>query len=166
MSDPFGANESKSARCHGDGVWESLFTVLEIDLLRQRRLWETRDTHLCEENPCDLLLYAFQNDVTRNLKIYKPISLSISETVSTPQRSVSSPLMDLDIFVISIPATLWYSIMNYYYDDDIIASMPPSRVNLALAYTELTEELGRLQALSCKQTEILRKASQEHSSPG
>ncbi|TNN65336.1 TANK-binding kinase 1-binding protein 1 [Liparis tanakae] len=38
-------------------------------------------------------------------------------------------------------------------------------VNLALAYTELTEELGRLQALSGKQTEILRKASQEHSSP-
>lgn len=40
------------------------------------------------------------------------------------------------------------------------------RVNLALAYTELTEELGRLQALSTKQTEILRKASQEQASPG
>ncbi|CAB1444596.1 unnamed protein product [Pleuronectes platessa] len=42
---------------------------------------------------------------------------------------------------------------------------PPYQVNLALAYTELTEELGRLQALSCKQTEILRKASQEQASP-
>lgn len=41
-----------------------------------------------------------------------------------------------------------------------------NRVNLALAYTELTEELGRLQALSTKQTEILRKASQEQASPG
>lgn len=40
------------------------------------------------------------------------------------------------------------------------------RVNLALAYTELTEELGRLRALSSKQTEILRKASQEQASPG
>ena len=40
------------------------------------------------------------------------------------------------------------------------------RVNLALAYTELTEELGKLQALSAKQTEILRKASQEQASPG
>ncbi|KAG7280631.1 hypothetical protein CRUP_023250 [Coryphaenoides rupestris] len=41
----------------------------------------------------------------------------------------------------------------------------PLRVNLALAYTELTEELGRLQALSSKQSEILRKASQEQASP-
>lgn len=40
------------------------------------------------------------------------------------------------------------------------------RVNLALAYTELTEELGRLQALSTKQTEILRKASLDQASPG
>ncbi|KAL2078125.1 hypothetical protein ACEWY4_025810 [Coilia grayii] len=39
------------------------------------------------------------------------------------------------------------------------------RVNLALAYTELTEELGRLQALSSKQSEILRKVSQEQASP-
>uniref|UniRef100_A0A3Q0S1F6 TBK1 binding protein 1 n=1 Tax=Amphilophus citrinellus TaxID=61819 RepID=A0A3Q0S1F6_AMPCI len=39
------------------------------------------------------------------------------------------------------------------------------RVNLALAYTELTEELGRLRALSSKQTEILRKATQEQASP-
>lgn len=39
-------------------------------------------------------------------------------------------------------------------------------MNLALAYTELTEELGRLQALSSKQTEILRKASQDQASPG
>ncbi|CAB1337967.1 unnamed protein product, partial [Coregonus sp. 'balchen'] len=38
-------------------------------------------------------------------------------------------------------------------------------VNLALAYTELTEELGRLQALSSKQKEILRKVSQEQHSP-
>lgn len=40
------------------------------------------------------------------------------------------------------------------------------RVNLALAYTELTEELGRLRALSSKQTEILRKATQEQANPG
>uniref|UniRef100_A0A673LKY8 TANK-binding kinase 1-binding protein 1-like n=1 Tax=Sinocyclocheilus rhinocerous TaxID=307959 RepID=A0A673LKY8_9TELE len=39
------------------------------------------------------------------------------------------------------------------------------RVNLALAYTELTEELGKLQALTSKQTEILRKVSQEPASP-
>ncbi|MFT7796352.1 TANK-binding kinase 1-binding protein 1 [Arapaima gigas] len=39
------------------------------------------------------------------------------------------------------------------------------QVNLALAYTELTEELGRLQALSSKQSEILRKMSQEQTSP-
>ncbi|KAI1887137.1 hypothetical protein AGOR_G00203030 [Albula goreensis] len=39
------------------------------------------------------------------------------------------------------------------------------QVNLALAYTELTEELCRLQALSAKQTEILRKVSQEQASP-
>ncbi len=53
------------------------------------------------------------------------------------------------------------------YNNHLIASLPPSfRVNLALAYTELTEELGRLQALSSKQTEILRKASQEQASPG
>ncbi|CAB1312022.1 unnamed protein product, partial [Coregonus sp. 'balchen'] len=38
-------------------------------------------------------------------------------------------------------------------------------VNLALAYTELTEELVRLQALSFKQKEILRKTSQEQHSP-
>lgn len=48
-------------------------------------------------------------------------------------------------------------------DDYIISSF---RVNLALAYTELTEELGRLQALCSKQTEILRKATQEPASPG
>lgn len=51
------------------------------------------------------------------------------------------------------------------YDNDIIC-FSSRRVNLALAYTELTEELGRLQALSSKQTEILRKASQEQASPG
>ena len=37
---------------------------------------------------------------------------------------------------------------------------------MALAYTELTEELGRLQALSSLQKDILRKASQEQASPG
>uniref|UniRef100_A0A8C9QRC0 TBK1 binding protein 1 n=1 Tax=Scleropages formosus TaxID=113540 RepID=A0A8C9QRC0_SCLFO len=40
------------------------------------------------------------------------------------------------------------------------------QVNLALAYTELSEELSRLRALSSKQSEILRKASQEQASPG
>lgn len=52
------------------------------------------------------------------------------------------------------------------FDGAWASASPPHRVNLALAYTELTEELGRLRALSCKQTEILRKASQEQASPG
>ncbi|MBN3312911.1 TBKB1 protein, partial [Atractosteus spatula] len=43
--------------------------------------------------------------------------------------------------------------------------LPPNRVNLALAYTELTEELCRLQTLCARQTEILRRVSQEQSSP-
>uniref|UniRef100_A0A3Q3F2H0 TBK1 binding protein 1 n=1 Tax=Labrus bergylta TaxID=56723 RepID=A0A3Q3F2H0_9LABR len=46
-------------------------------------------------------------------------------------------------------------------DVEWIKKVGDEQVNLALAYTELTEELGRLQALSSKQTEILRKASQE-----
>ncbi|XP_076007768.1 TANK-binding kinase 1-binding protein 1 [Genypterus blacodes] len=50
-------------------------------------------------------------------------------------------------------------------DVEWIKKVGDEQVNLALAYTELTEELGRLQALSCKQTEILRKASQEKASP-
>lgn len=51
-------------------------------------------------------------------------------------------------------------------DTESASASPSRRVNLALAYTELTEELGRLRALSSKQTEILRKASQEQASPG
>lgn len=35
------------------------------------------------------------------------------------------------------------------------------RVNLALAYTELTEELGRVRGLAIKQTDLLRQVSQE-----
>nr|XP_040032397.1 TANK-binding kinase 1-binding protein 1 [Gasterosteus aculeatus aculeatus] len=50
-------------------------------------------------------------------------------------------------------------------DVEWIKKVGDEQVNLALAYTELTEELGRLQALSSKQTEILRKASQEQASP-
>ncbi|KAG7507799.1 TANK-binding kinase 1-binding protein 1 [Solea senegalensis] len=50
-------------------------------------------------------------------------------------------------------------------DVEWIQKVGDEQVNLALAYTELTEELGRLQALSSKQTEILRKASQEQASP-
>uniref|UniRef100_A0A3B3ZJP8 UBZ1-type domain-containing protein n=1 Tax=Periophthalmus magnuspinnatus TaxID=409849 RepID=A0A3B3ZJP8_9GOBI len=51
-------------------------------------------------------------------------------------------------------------------DVEWIKKVGDEQVNLALAYTELTEELSRLQALSSKQTEILRKASQEQASPG
>ncbi|XP_037319457.2 TANK-binding kinase 1-binding protein 1 isoform X2 [Pungitius pungitius] len=50
-------------------------------------------------------------------------------------------------------------------DVEWIKKVGDEQVNLALAYTELTEELGRLQALSSKQTEILRKASQEQAGP-
>ncbi|XP_031416978.1 TANK-binding kinase 1-binding protein 1 isoform X2 [Clupea harengus] len=50
-------------------------------------------------------------------------------------------------------------------DVEWIKKVGDEQVNLALAYTELTEELGRLQALSSKQTEILRKVSQEQASP-
>lgn len=35
------------------------------------------------------------------------------------------------------------------------------RVNLALAYTELTEELGRVRDLAIKQSDLLRQVSQE-----
>lgn len=35
------------------------------------------------------------------------------------------------------------------------------RVNLALAYTELTEELGRVRSLAAKQSDLLRYLSQE-----
>lgn len=35
------------------------------------------------------------------------------------------------------------------------------RVNLALAYTELTEELGRVRSLAVKQSDLLRHVSQE-----
>ncbi|KAG7492400.1 hypothetical protein MATL_G00013950 [Megalops atlanticus] len=50
-------------------------------------------------------------------------------------------------------------------DVEWIKKAGDEQVNLALAYTELTEELCRLQALSAKQTEILRKVSQEQTSP-
>ncbi|XP_028845585.1 TANK-binding kinase 1-binding protein 1 [Denticeps clupeoides] len=50
-------------------------------------------------------------------------------------------------------------------DVEWIKKVGDEQVNLALAYTELTEELGRLQSLSAKQNEILRKASQEQASP-
>ncbi|XP_016425903.1 TANK-binding kinase 1-binding protein 1-like isoform X2 [Sinocyclocheilus rhinocerous] len=50
-------------------------------------------------------------------------------------------------------------------DVEWIKKVGDEQVNLALAYTELTEELGKLQALTSKQTEILRKASQEPASP-
>ncbi|CAM4710488.1 hypothetical protein PO909_012677 [Leuciscus waleckii] len=50
-------------------------------------------------------------------------------------------------------------------DVEWIKKVGDEQVNLALAYTELTEELGKLQTLTSKQTEILRKASQEPVSP-
>ncbi|XP_029620133.1 TANK-binding kinase 1-binding protein 1-like [Salmo trutta] len=50
-------------------------------------------------------------------------------------------------------------------DVEWIKKVGDEQVNLALAYTELTEELGRLQALSSKQKEILRMVSQEQHSP-
>ncbi|XP_061787993.1 TANK-binding kinase 1-binding protein 1-like [Nerophis lumbriciformis] len=50
-------------------------------------------------------------------------------------------------------------------DVEWIKKVGDEQVNLALAYTELTEELGRLRALSSKQTEILRKASQDSAGP-
>uniref|UniRef100_A0A8C1SWD5 TBK1 binding protein 1 n=1 Tax=Cyprinus carpio TaxID=7962 RepID=A0A8C1SWD5_CYPCA len=50
-------------------------------------------------------------------------------------------------------------------DVEWIKKAGDEQVNLALAYTELTEELGKFQALTSKQTEILRKVSQEPASP-
>ncbi|XP_033913232.3 TANK-binding kinase 1-binding protein 1-like [Acipenser ruthenus] len=50
-------------------------------------------------------------------------------------------------------------------DVEWIKKAGDEQVNLALAYTELTEELSRLQSLSSKQTEILRSLSQEQSQP-
>ncbi|XP_076855319.1 TANK-binding kinase 1-binding protein 1 [Brachyhypopomus gauderio] len=50
-------------------------------------------------------------------------------------------------------------------DVEWIKKVGDEQVNLALAYTELTEELGKLQALSAKQSEILRSVSQEPVSP-
>lgn len=41
------------------------------------------------------------------------------------------------------------------------ASALPCRVNLALAYTELTEELGRVRGLAITQSDLLRQVSQE-----
>lgn len=48
-------------------------------------------------------------------------------------------------------------------DSDALIQPPPScrRVNLALAYTELTEELGRVRELAAKQSGLLRHASPE-----
>ncbi|XP_061564660.1 TANK-binding kinase 1-binding protein 1 [Cololabis saira] len=50
-------------------------------------------------------------------------------------------------------------------DVEWIKKVGDEQVNLALAYTELTEELGRLQEMCSKQTEILRKATHEQASP-
>ncbi|XP_061088248.1 TANK-binding kinase 1-binding protein 1 [Conger conger] len=50
-------------------------------------------------------------------------------------------------------------------DVEWIKKAGDEQVNLAVAYTELAEELSRLQTLSSKQTEILRKMSQEQASP-
>ncbi|MGH0168186.1 UNVERIFIED_CONTAM: hypothetical protein FKN15_006286 [Acipenser sinensis] len=50
-------------------------------------------------------------------------------------------------------------------DVEWIKKAGDEQVNLALAYTELTEELSRLQSLSSKQTEILRSLSKEQSQP-
>ncbi|XP_069041708.1 TANK-binding kinase 1-binding protein 1 isoform X2 [Lepisosteus oculatus] len=50
-------------------------------------------------------------------------------------------------------------------DVEWIKKAGDEQVNLALAYTELTEELCRLQTLCTRQTEILRRVSQEQSSP-
>lgn len=50
-------------------------------------------------------------------------------------------------------------------DVEWIKKVGDEQVNLALAYTELTEELGKLHTLTSKQNEILRKASQEPASP-
>ncbi|XP_034046641.1 TANK-binding kinase 1-binding protein 1-like isoform X2 [Thalassophryne amazonica] len=46
-------------------------------------------------------------------------------------------------------------------DVEWIKKAGDEQVNLALAYTELTEELGRLRDLAAKQTDLLRQTSQE-----
>ncbi|XP_053707764.1 TANK-binding kinase 1-binding protein 1-like isoform X2 [Synchiropus splendidus] len=47
-------------------------------------------------------------------------------------------------------------------DVEWIKKAGDEQVNLALAYTELTEELGRVRSLSAKQSDLLRQATQEH----
>ncbi|KAL0992418.1 hypothetical protein UPYG_G00093060 [Umbra pygmaea] len=49
-------------------------------------------------------------------------------------------------------------------DVEWIKKAGDEQVNLALAYTELTEELSRVRGLASKQTDILRKASHEQTS--
>lgn len=67
----------------------------------------------------------------------------------------------------SVYCSMQYDFLSSHKDKiQLYTPLSLFRVNLALAYTELTEELSRLQALSSKQTEILRKASQEDTSPG
>ncbi|XP_030649906.1 TANK-binding kinase 1-binding protein 1-like [Chanos chanos] len=51
-------------------------------------------------------------------------------------------------------------------DMEWIKKAGDEQVNLALAYTELTEELGRVRCLVAKQNEILRQTTQEQKSPG
>ncbi|XP_026181471.1 TANK-binding kinase 1-binding protein 1-like [Mastacembelus armatus] len=46
-------------------------------------------------------------------------------------------------------------------DVEWIKKAGDEQVNLALAYTELTEELGRVRSLAAKQTDLLRQASQD-----
>ncbi|KAM9844072.1 TANK-binding kinase 1-binding protein 1-like [Aulostomus maculatus] len=46
-------------------------------------------------------------------------------------------------------------------DVEWIKKAGDEQVNLALAYTELTEELGRVRSLTVKQSELLRQSSQE-----
>ncbi|XP_031430694.1 TANK-binding kinase 1-binding protein 1-like isoform X2 [Clupea harengus] len=50
-------------------------------------------------------------------------------------------------------------------DVEWIKKAGDEQVNLALAYTELTEELGRVRSLAAKQSEILRQSAQEQQSP-
>ncbi|XP_041943679.1 TANK-binding kinase 1-binding protein 1-like isoform X1 [Alosa sapidissima] len=50
-------------------------------------------------------------------------------------------------------------------DVEWIKKAGDEQVNLALAYTELTEELGRVRSLAAKQSEIFRQTAQEQQSP-
>ncbi|XP_028840967.1 TANK-binding kinase 1-binding protein 1-like isoform X2 [Denticeps clupeoides] len=50
-------------------------------------------------------------------------------------------------------------------DVEWIKKAGDEQVNLALAYTELTEELGRIRSLTAEQSKILRHVSQEPKSP-